>query len=357
MGTKHSTLRQNSQNPEKRPDVENSKSNIPKISLEEVYESLEEYKEAINNVYSLSRLLDDYVDDIRDKMNDGDENPINSVLLTTLHDGYTKETAKSYCEVIELGVNIELVRRARMLFSCKQYELLDGHSIRDIRNSKSTETLDGEIIANKGNLLDSDLIALCEKINSALPEVPLKKDNEGNTALAPAEQYNPKIRNFENPELYAIFPYRLFGVGRDNLEVARTAYENRKFKQADGWQQDAIQAALIGETEEARRMVVDGFNTKHEGSRFPAFWGPNADWIPDQDHGSVNVRALQNMLIQEVGDTILLMPAFPAEWSVDFKIHASGNTVIEARLKDGVIEYLKVTPESRKKDIVNMLLQ
>ena len=63
-------------------------------------------------------------------------------------------------------------------------------------------------------------------------------------------------------------------------------------------------------------MVVDGFNTKHERSRFPAFWGPNADWIPDQDHGSVYVRALQNMLIQEVGDSILLIPAFPAEWKI-----------------------------------------
>ena len=164
MGTKHSSLRQNSQNPEKRPDVANSKSNIPKISLEEVYESLEEYKEAINNVYSLSRLLDDYVDDIRDKMNDGDDNPINSVLLTTLHDGYTKETAKSYCEVIELGVNIELVRQARMLFSCKQYELLDGHSIRDIRNSKSTETIDGEIIANIGNLLEARILDISRRL-------------------------------------------------------------------------------------------------------------------------------------------------------------------------------------------------
>jgi len=148
------------------------------------------------------------------------------------------------------------------------------------------------------------------------------------------------------------FLYRLYGVGRDKLEVARTAYENRKFKQAIGWQQDAIQAALIGKTEEARRMVVDGFNTKHEGSRFPAFWGPNADWIPDQDHGSVNVRALQNMLIQEVGDTILLIPAFPAEWNVDFKIHASRNTVIEGKYQNGKFEKLSVIPKSRMKDLV-----
>jgi hypothetical protein len=163
MGSKHSTLRQN---PEKRPDIANSKTNIPKIALEEVYESLEEYKEAVNNVYSLSRLLDDYVDDIQERMNDGDENPINSVLLTTLHDGYTKETAKNYCEVMELGVNIEMVRRARMLFSCKQYESLDGHSIRDIRNSKSSETIDGLTVSNIGNLLEARILDVSRRLPS-----------------------------------------------------------------------------------------------------------------------------------------------------------------------------------------------
>ena len=149
--------------PDLRRDA-NEQSNIPRIALEEVYESLEEYKEAINNVYNLSRLLDDYADDIRDKMNDGDENPINSVLLTTLHDGYTKETAKNYCEVIELGLNVDSVRRARMLFSCKQYEELDGHSIRDIRNSKSTETIDEIPYANMGLLLETRILDVSKKL-------------------------------------------------------------------------------------------------------------------------------------------------------------------------------------------------
>ncbi len=207
-------------------------------------------------------------------------------------------------------------------------------------------------LANKGNVRDSDLIALCEKIHSALPDLPLKKDKEGNTTLAPAQQYNPKISNFENPELYAIFPYPLYGIGRDKLEVAHTAYENRKFKQSFGWQQDAIQAALIGKTEEAKGLVVNGFKEKHKGSRFPAFWGPNADWIPDQDHGSVYVRALQNMLIQELGDSILLIPAFPVEWNVDFKIHASRNTVIEGKFQNGEFKKLCVTPKSRMKDLI-----
>ena len=188
MGAKHSTIRNNTQKQENRPDIANGKTNVPKIALEEVYESLEEYKEAINNVYSLSHILDDYADDIRDKMNDGDENPINSVLLTTLHEGYTRETAKSYCEVMELGVNLEMVRRARMLFSCKQYEMLDGHSIYDIRNSKSSTTIDGETVSNIGKLLEARIL-----------DISMRLPAHGNTYLyASLNQWTHGVRVYFN---------------------------------------------------------------------------------------------------------------------------------------------------------------
>jgi len=126
----------------------------------------------------------------------------------------------------------------------------------------------------------------------------------------------------------------------------------RNNKDYRGWQQDAIQAAMVGKTEDAAKMVTDNFTTHHEGSRFPAFWGPNYDWIPDQDHGSVNMRALQNMLIQAEGDKILLFPAWPASWNVDFKVHAPKNTTVEGRFRNGKIEELNVFPESRRKDII-----
>jgi len=72
----------------------------------------------------------------------------------------------------------------------------------------------------------------------------------------------------------------------------------RRVKDTGGWRQDAIQAALLGLTEEAQRDVVRNFSTTHPGSRFPAFWGPNFDWVPDQDHGSAACMALQYMLMQ-----------------------------------------------------------
>ena len=139
MGNRNSLNRLNSSI--KRPNNQPNDTNLgnkpppldPQVTLEEAYESLEEYKEAVNNVYSLSYLLDDYADDIRERMDKGDMNPLNSVLLTTLHEGYDKNTAKNYCEVIELGLNMDSVKNARMLFSCKHYDELDGVSIMEMR--------------------------------------------------------------------------------------------------------------------------------------------------------------------------------------------------------------------------------
>jgi len=65
---------------------------------------------------------------------------------------------------------------------------------------------------------------------------------------------------------------------------------------------------------------------------------------------------LQEMLLQTTYDgKILLFPAWPREWNVHFKLHASKNTTVEAELKDGKVINLIVLPESRKKDIEIML--
>ena len=64
---------------------------------------------------------------------------------------------------------------------------------------------------------------------------------------------------------------------------------------------------------------------------------------------------LQEMLLQTNGEQILLFPAWPKEWNVHFKLHAPGETTVEATLKNGKVTDLKVLPESREKDIVIMI--
>ena len=78
--------------------------------------------------------------------------------------------------------------------------------------------------------------------------------------------------------------------------------------------------------------------------------------MPDFDHGSVTQLALQHMLVQSVGDKILLFPAWPsARWNVKFKLHLPRQTIVEGELKDEQLVSLKVTPEERTRDVVNLL--
>jgi hypothetical protein len=176
-------------------------------------------------------------------------------------------------------------------------------------------------------------------------------EENGQLYLAAGENLHERT-NFEAPELYAIFPFRLFGVGKAELEVAVRSYEKRIDTACFGWYQDGIFAANVGDGEEAARIVRENFNTKNKDSRFEAFWGPNYDWTPDQDHGNVNMRTLQNMIVQNVGDTILLFPAWKKDWNVQFKVHAPNNTTIEGTLHDNIITKLDVIPHIRRKNIV-----
>jgi alpha-L-fucosidase 2 len=184
-----------------------------------------------------------------------------------------------------------------------------------------------------------------------LPEIPTKM-LDGKKVLSPAQEYSGK-QNVENPELYAIFPYRAFGLSKPDLDMARFTFENRLVKQTGGWQQNAIKAALLGLTKEAADLTSQNFNASTTFYRFPTMWGPNYDWTPDQCHGAVAMTALQRMLVQYDGNEILLLPAWPKDWDTKFKLKAPQNTTIEGEVRNGKIENLKVTPSSRLKDVVN----
>ncbi len=112
--------------------------------------------------------------------------------------------------------------------------------------------------------------------------------------------------------------------------------------------------AYLGMTDQAKENIVARATSFDENSRFPAFWGPNYDWVPDQDHGGVLMKAFQSMLLQtdQYSDKIYLLPAWPKEWNIDFKLHAPKNTVITGKVVKGELQLLEVNPVSRKNDIV-----
>lgn len=193
---------------------------------------------------------------------------------------------------------------------------------------------------------------LWTSFQAKLPEIPVR-ETPGGTALAPAERFEDK-RNVENPSLYAVFPFRLFGIGEPKIDWAKNALKYRWDKGDFGWRQDDIFMAYLGLTEQAKRNLVARAKNHNKDSRFPAFWGPNYDWTPDQDHGGVLMKAFQSMLLQPdpYSKKLYLMPAWPAAWNADFKLHAPYQTIIEGKVRNGKLENLKVTPESRKTDII-----
>ncbi len=188
-----------------------------------------------------------------------------------------------------------------------------------------------------------------KRLLGELPAIPVR-DVNGKKALSPAEKFAQES-NVENPELYAVFPYRLYGLGKPQLELAELAFEHRWHKMGNlGHDQDEIHAAYVGLGELAGKMLTTRFGTKHLTARFPTYW-MGVDWIPDHCHGGSGMIALQAMLIQCENKKILLFPAWPKDWDVDFKLHAPYNTIVEGVYKDGKVQNLKVTPEKRKKDV------
>lgn len=185
-----------------------------------------------------------------------------------------------------------------------------------------------------------------------LPPVPEGKDKEGKNILLPAVDYSDK-HNMENPELYAIFPYRLYGIGKPDLEMAIRTFDYRAYKQTGGWQQNAIQAAMLGLTKVAAKDVMYNFSETNKDFRFQAMWGPDYDWVPSQDNGAVAMQALQDMLMQYNGNKIYLLPAWPKGWDVSFRLHAPGNTTVTCTVKNGKIIQLDVKPQPREEDIVS----
>jgi alpha-L-fucosidase 2 len=187
-----------------------------------------------------------------------------------------------------------------------------------------------------------------------LPPLPMR-DTPSGKALAPATRFENK-RNVENPELYAVFPFRHIAVGNPKLELGINALAHRWDKGAFGWRQDDLFLTYMGKTKQAKDYLVERSKTYHENSRFPAFWGPNYDWVPDQDHGGILMKTFQSMLIQPdpYSKKIYLLPAWPKDWDCEFKVHAPYKTIIQGNVRDGQLLDLQVSPESRRQDIVNL---
>ncbi len=215
---------------------------------------------------------------------------------------------------------------------------------------------------------------------AAMPDVPTRRIR-GMDLLSVGDVYEPGRSDCETPELYSVYPFRQAWLGTPaKLALARQSFHVRNVSldgtvdsqpvETGGWQAAPVQAAYLGLPREAARLASINFNDafinwcenfepntpfpNRPRARFPAFWECKMDYTPDNDHGANSVNTLQSMLLQSDGKKILLLPAWPEDWDVSFKLCAADNTTVECEYRNGKVQSLKVTPASRKADIVDM---
>ncbi len=228
--------------------------------------------------------------------------------------------------------------------------------------------------------IDDARRAKWSRLLAELPGVPTRRIR-GLDLLAVGDVYDPGREICESPEMYSVYPFRQAWLGTpDRLAMARQSFHVRTIsldgtddKQAvetGGWQSAPVQAAHLGLAREAARLASINFNDRfihwtdnvdpdgpfpqRPRARFPAFWECKMDGTPDNDHGANSVNTLQSMLLQCDGRTIYLLPAWPEDWDVDFKLSAPDRTTVECVYRDGRVQSLKVTPEARRADVVDL---
>jgi hypothetical protein len=210
--------------------------------------------------------------------------------------------------------------------------------------------LDELLAMNAGTAQDQ---SRWRKFRAEIPEV-FVQTVEGRQSIAPAETWKKRY-NSENGELYPVFPFRCFGLALGTGDLVTWTMKHRTCKDAFGcgcWTQDQIHWALAGSAAEAADGLVRRFRIASPMCRFPLYGKEGPDSCPDFDHFGAGAVALQRMLVQEAGDRILLLPAWPADWDADFKLHLMHGTVLTGIVKDAKLTAWDIQPASRKKDVV-----
>ena len=205
------------------------------------------------------------------------------------------------------------------------------------RNASSTIAallrVSSDAIEHANNLqLSNQEITWLKRFKAQLPPIPTYQ-MEGKTCIAPAESWR-YIKNVETPQLYPVWPWRVV-----RGELAHNTYSSDSITQAHrssiGWKQDNIWAAMVGESEDAwdmtmTKLVVKEPNRNSNVYRFPAFWGPGFDWMPDHNWGGSAIVGLHAMLLQEdEKGNIILLPSWPKDQDVHFRLWASKNRLVE----------------------------
>ncbi len=227
---------------------------------------------------------------------------------------------------------------------------LEGHP----KGANPTSVIAGLESVLEGLLViteDSEKKQRWQGILATLPEMPSKRI-DGRKVLIPTTEHDSF--SWHMPSMYPLYPYQRFRLGLPGLELMRDTFlhsvSEKQRMDHRSWIQGVVHFAHLGMKDEARELIVRKLD--NGPYRFPAFWPPDIDHAPDHNWGGMAMIGLQEMLMQTGDERILLLPAWPEEWEVDFKLHAPSRTGVEAKASDGKIQMVRTQPERRKADVV-----
>ena len=184
-----------------------------------------------------------------------------------------------------------------------------------------------------------------------LPGLYFETAENGDTIVKPAESW-VSYQNVECPQFYPLFPFNRFDIKSDTISFFRNTWKHGTFPKnmVISWHQDGIFYARMGMIDEAFEYNLQKLENSER--RFPTFWGPGHDWVPDHNWGGSGMIGLQEMLLQTIGDKIYILPSWPSDKDVCFKLHAPDNTTVEVEYIGGEVRRCIISPQSRQKDVI-----
>lgn len=194
-------------------------------------------------------------------------------------------------------------------------------------------------------------------VQTRLPNLPIgasASDNDSNYGAADRLKTSSDVflgSDTNNQNLWPIFPFRMFGYGQPNLELAIASYNDRRGKYpVDGsndWRHDAIHAAYLGLADEARFQTVAAFRAG--AWRYRGFGPGGGDGEPGQEPTAIAKTALEAMLLHPgANGQSTVFTAWPANWNVQFKLRTAGAiTVTGSRVGDSS-EYTVTSGDASK---------
>jgi hypothetical protein len=231
-------------------------------------------------------------------------------LMMLEEERYTQKDISSYIPFIESCL-LFFDEHYQYLATHRGFKALDGEghlilypgsnaeTYKMANNASSTiaalKTIGERLLQLPPQYLTTEKKKYLEGFLKRIPPIPFAEFN-GHKTIAPAKTWE-RINNVEASQLYPVFPWGIYGIGKPDLEVAINTWKYDtnaiKFRSHVGWKQDNIFAARMGMTQEAATLT--SLKLRNSGRKFPAFWGPGFDWTPDHNWGGSGMIGLQEI--------------------------------------------------------------